>query len=332
MENDMKKFLDEFVDSYMERDQDEDFSGWLSKRIQEKCPGMEYSESERVSQEIIEGVAQYKQTLSKIEEAVQSGQSKEEWLAENVAEAYAGIPVSEAGDKLQLVYNEMVSANAELMGEAPEEVTAAPAGTVEWNEYSVKEKVLQIGKQAVVTGFGIAADAIKLNSETVDGQAITVDFQKAASPEEVKAVVAGAIKVAAENKLTNALPSSTSTGTICDIAGVVVEGAEAMYDLSIGESTVTEALDKVGRASVAVASHLCVNCLQKAVFTIPVIGPFAALLTRGLFQRMRAPQFTEKVYTTVRSVAVSAWEGVKQTAGRIKSFVTNTVSNWVFNH
>lgn len=334
MDDGVNKTLDGFVSSYIERDQTEDFYEWLSNRIQQEIPDLPSDESEKLSKEIIEGVARYDLTLADINKAVEAGQSKEEWLAENVTGICADMPINEVGDKLQRVYGEMIAANAALMDEPVDAVMVDYAEAAEWNEYSVKDKALNIGKQAVMTGLGVAANAIKLNmenGESINGEIIGLALQEGATSGEVKAVVAGAIKTAAENKLTNALPDNTPIETICDIAGVAVEGAEAMFDVSTGKSTVTEALDRTGRASVAVASHLCANFLQRAAFTIPVVGPFVAFLANGLFEHMRAPQFTENVYTVVRSAAISTWEGIKEKASGIKNFFTNKVSNWLFN-
>jgi hypothetical protein len=332
MDNGLNKVLDGFVGSYMERDKTEDFSGWLSKRLQQEMPDMPGDAIEKLSGEIIDGVARYDETLAGVNAAFEDGESKEEWLAGYVADAYEDMPFDEAGEKLQRVYSDMVTSNAALMGESAEMVTAESIEAGEWNEYSLKDKALNIGTQAVMTGLGVAANAIKLNMENggaVNSEVIGLAFREGAevATGEVKAVVAGAIKVAAENKLTDALPEDTPVGTICDIAGVAVEGAEAMFDVATGKSTVADALDRTGRASAAAVGRWCSDTLKGFVLTIPYVGPIVANLAEGLFEHMKTPRFAENVYTVVRDATVATWEGIKQKARGFLNFFTNKAEN-----
>ena len=334
MEYGIKKLLDAFLVSYTERDRSEDFSCWLAKRMGQECPNLSESEIIKLSQEIMDGVSQYDQTLAEVYEAVQSGQSKEEWLAENLIEVYSHLSPDQAGDKLQRIYGEMVSANADLMEECPEAVLEEPMGLECWNEFSVKEKALSIGRQVVVAGLATTADAIRLSQEGMadtGSRALgrTLQCEKN-SAGEVKAVVAGVLKVAAEKRLTDAVSSNMPVGAICGLAGAAVEEAGAMYEIATNERTIAEALDAVGRASVAATSRWCADSLQWTVSKIPVVGPIVAVLANSLFDCMRAPQFAENVYPVVRNVAVSAWEDIKQTARNVTTTVTNTIS-WLLN-
>lgn len=162
MSNEMKSFLDQFIVSYLERDQSEDFSDWLSKRISQELPSLSAEESAKLTEDILAGIARYNQTLAEVNEAVASGQSKEEWLAEKITGSYAELSVDEAGKKLQQIDRAMTSSNAALMGEslAPQEAEE----TVEWNEYSLKAKARSIAEQAVVTGLAVSAEVVRQNS------------------------------------------------------------------------------------------------------------------------------------------------------------------------
>ena len=333
----LKNVMGDFLHSYTGRDTSVGFSDWLAGRLQQEMPDMSADTGERLSQEIIEGVASYDQTLEELNRAIASRQSKEEWLAERTMEACDDMPPNEAGAKLQQVYRELDTANTELMWEiedAPENEAAIVEAdeVVEWNRYSLKDKALNIGQQAVMSGLGAAAGIVKARMESdeitdigeVIGEALQAGMET--SKGEVKAVVAGAIKTAAEQGLTDLLPPETPVENICDMAGAAVESAGALFDAATGKSTVVEALEKVGRATVAAVCRTGVAVIKGALSCIPAVGPLVAKAAGGLLERIKSPQFTNDVYTVVRNTAIAAWEGLKQTVGGI----FNSIKNFVF--
>jgi hypothetical protein len=340
MEKAVDGLFNDFISSYTGRDKSVDFSDWLAERLKQEMPDTENEASQRLSEEIIEAVGAYDQTLAELDEAIESGQSKEEWLAGSIAETYAGMPYDSAGNSLQKVCDDLYMSNAALMGETediPEPVTTNE-GTeiVEWNEYGVKFKALEVGKQAIMSGLGVAADTIKRNRESgevvdagVIGQALQEGLQTSKS--EVKAVVAGAIKSAAEKRLTDALPEDTPTETICDMACVAVESADALLGVATGKTTVTEALDKVGRSSVVAVCRSGAKVLEGTLKAIPYVGPLVAEFAGGLLEHMSGSKFAENVYTVVKDAAVATWEGIKQTGSKFLNKLTNIFTERQYN-
>ena len=320
----LKNVMDRFVGSYTERDKSVDFSLWLAECLQQEIPDIPDGAGQRLSEKIIEAVAGFDQTLGNLNKAIDAGQSKEEWLADQVFDACGEMPVNDAGDRLQQINSEMESGNTGLMREiieVPADDVTVVDESVDWNKYSIKGKALDIGKQAVMSGLGAAANIVKQNIESgeptdinsVIGKAIESGMETAKG--EVKAVVAGAIKTVAEKRLTDLLPSDTPTETICDIAGVAVESASALLDAATGKSTMAEALDKAGRSSVAAACRIATEALKGSLATIPYVGPLVVQFAGGLLDHMASSKFAENVYTVVRDAAVATWEGIKQ-AGR----------------
>lgn len=323
----MKGVLDSFIDSYTKRDRSIGFSDWLEGQLRQEMPDMSEEEGNRLAGEIIDGVSSYDETLDRLNAAIDAGQSKEEWLAERLAEAYAGMPDDVTGERLQQIEESFSGSNVQLMrgiGEAQAEVPeAAGTGSTEWNEYSIKDKAYKIGKQAILSGMAVGANMVKDRVQG-DGTADIADIVRETlqdgikeDPREVKAVVAGAIKAAAE-KGTVDIPEET----ICDMAGVAVESAEALYDAACGESTMTEAMDRIGRASVAAGCRYCAKMLKGIVSCLP-FGSLLVNLGGCLLDYMKSPRFTEKVYTSVRGVAAAAWEGVRGLASKAARSVRN---------
>lgn len=328
----LKDVLGSFIDSYAERDKSIAFSEWLESRLRQEMPDISKEMSEQLAGDIIKAVASYDKTLSELNEAIDAGQSKEEWFAERMAENYAGMPPDEAGKRLQIVERGYTEADLQLIQKldtTQQEAAGIPdEGSDNWNEYSLKDKTYQIGKKIGLAGVAVAANAIKYNMESTEpvdlkdavGEALKEGVKT--NPEEVKAAVAGAVKVAAVKGLTDALPSGASTETICDMAGAAVEGAEALFDAANGEINMTEALDKVGRAGVAAGCRCCGDCLKGYLLSLPC-GPLLVDLLGGLLDHMAGPKFADNVYHVVRDAAVATWEGIKESGKKMLHGLTN---------
>lgn len=336
MENNVqfKDVLNSFIYSYSQRDQTVDFSQWLSDTIQKEIPNISDEASLSAVKSIINGISDYNKTLNELNSAIESGQSKEEWFAENLADAYENMSYNEAGERLSQMEYSYSTSNKELMrelGETQSEAADADIDSenIEWNRYSLKNASYEIGEQIAFNGIAVAALAVKnkvQGSETgYIRDAVDEAFQNGLLKDssEVKAVVAGAVQVAAEKGLENILPFDTPIDTICDIAGAAVEGAEALLDAANGDITMTEALDKTGRAAVAAGCRIGKRALTGVVSKIPVVGLVIVNAFSEVLDHLETPQFVNDVYEIVRDTASLAWEGVKQTGRKIFGFIDN---------
>ena len=321
LDNNMKNFMD----SYLGRDKNIEFSEWLAEHLKQEMPEMSEEACKALCLEIIEGVEKYDGTLADLNESIESGQSKEEWLAgewlaEPPEKSCDDMSVDEIGDVLQQIENELNKANAQLLPDIEVPEIESINETVEWNEYSIKKKVSDIGQQAVMAGLGAAAGVVKHNidaKQPVDvGSVIeeALEIGAKAIAGEVKVVVAGAIKTAAEKGLIDILPSDTPTEVICYMAGAAVECADAMFCAAAGKISMTEAMDKAARASVAAICRWGSVILKTKLTLVPVVGPVLVDFAGGLLEHMKSPKFSEDVYNVVRNTVKATWEGIKQTA------------------
>lgn len=323
----LKDTLNNFIISYSERSNEIDFSEWLNQKLQQEIPNLSQEAGKKLTSEIIQAVSDYENTLSDLNTAIDSGVSKEEWFAEKLEESYQDMPQDTAGEKLLQIEEAYAVSNMQLMeNDCNIEIEGTTVGeeeTIVWNKYSLKNKVYDIGKQVAMSGAAVAANALKVRLE--DGEAPDIsDTVKETLQDglikdssEVKAVVAGAVKAAAEKGLEKALPSDTPTEYICDMAGAAVEGAEALFDAARGKITVTEALDKGGRAAVAAGCRIGRSALKGAVSKVPYVGPLLVDLLGGLFDHMESPEFFNNVYVVVHDAAKATWQGIKEKGKRI---------------
>lgn len=331
----IKEALNSFMTSYAQRDTSVVFSEWLGFKLQQAMPSMSDEASKKLTAEIIRGVSEYNSTLSELNAAVESGQPKDEWLADKLEEAYKDMPEETAGEKLSQIEETYALSNMQLMEETDNiqiETTAIVQDeNVNWNKYSLKSKAYDIGKQIAMNGMAVASNALKARVENGEAPTISDTVKETLQDglikdsSEVKAVVAGAVKVVAEKGLEKVLPSDTPTEYICDMAGAAVEGAEALFDAARGEITVTEALDKGGRAAVAAGCRIGRSALKGAVAKVPYAGPLLVDLLGGLFDHMESPEFFNNVYTVVHDAAKATWEGIKESGKRIFGRIKNTM-------
>lgn len=96
------------------------------------------------------------------------------------------------------------------------------------------------------------------------------------------------------------------------MAGMAVDAAAALLDVVNGDITMMEALDRIGRAGVAVGCYAGRYALASYVLTVPYVGPILVDLLGGLFDHMESSQFRKNVYAVIHDMAVATWQGVKE--------------------
>ena len=332
----LRNILNVFLNAYTERNKDEKFSDWLGDRLHQEIPGMTRQAGEKLAEDIIGYIAEYDRTLQELNAAVDAGQSKEEWLAESIADTYADLPIETVGKKLQQIEESYITSNTQLMEEMGEsgknvgEAGFANTEPIEWNKYSVKNKLYEIGNQVALNGLTVAANVLKEKAQREEPVNVggiiknTIQDGLKKDPQEIKAVVAGAVKTAAEKGLRDVLPENTPTETICDMAGAAVESAEALVDVANGESTITEAVDKIGKASIAAGCRHAGNVLKGSLAKVPVVGPIIVDMAGGLIDHVMNGKLASNVYTVFHDAAVATWEGIKESRiGKMVRFIGN---------
>lgn len=335
-EKTLNSVVSSFMETYAQRDKELDFSVWLENRIRQEIPELPEGSEQKLVQDIISAVSDYDKTLSELNEAMDAGTSKEEWFVEQMEKSCAGMEHSDAGQRLRQMDQELTRSDVQLMQEMdgmlqyePKEVNDAQ---IEWNQYSVKHKIHEIGQKACLAGLAVSANAIRSYEES-GGELAIEDAVRAAfrgdmvaAPHEVKAVVAGAVKVVAERKMEDTFPFDTPIEDISDMAGVAVEGTEALFNAASGQISSMEAMDKIGRAGVVSACRIGRRVLQGRLVKIPIAGQMLVEIFGGLLEHMESPVFYENVYTVVHDAAVATWEGIKdfgkRTVQKIKNIAT----------
>ncbi len=324
----LHEILGEFLDSYADRDGEINFPEWLGDKLKQEIPDISEQDAKTLTDDIIRAVAEYDKTLQKVKAAIAEGTSKEEWLAENLAQNYADIPAAEAGEKLQQIEESLAVSNMQMMQEEQEVIVET--GTVEqipeeWNEYKLKSKCYEIGRQLAYTAVGVAANVVKDRVENGEDAEVGDSIKEALQgglikdSSEMKAVVAGAVKVAAEKGLKGVVPKDTSVDVIGNMAGAAVESAEALCELACGENNVTDTVDKIGTAVIAAGGRMAADVVKRRLESVPKVGPVLSVMTGILLDHLPVRKFAQDVWRTVRNTAKAAWDGIKNSK-TVKAF------------
>ena len=327
-ETTLHEILGEFLDSYAERDGEINFQDWLGDKLKQEIPGISEQDAKALTGDIIRAVAEYDKTLQEVKAAIAEGTSKEEWLAENIAQNYADIPAAEAGEKLQQIEESLAVSNMQMMQEEREvtvETETVEQIPEEWNEYKLKGKCYEIGRQLACTAVGVAASVVRDRVENGEDAEVGDSIKEALQgglikdSSEMKAVVAGAVKVAAEKGLEAVVPKDTSVDAISNMAGAAVESAGALCELACGESNVTDTVDKIGTATIVAGGRIAADAVKRRLASVPKVGPSLVVLTDIVLDHLPVEKFAQDVWRTVRNAAETAWNGLKNTK-TVKAF------------
>lgn len=331
---DLEVVLKDFIESYAQRDKSVEFSDWLESKLHQEIPDISKEASEQLTKDILGFVEQYDKTLEDLNHAISMGQTQEEWISDCLSKECADMSPDIVGERLTIVEEEFITSGVQFVKEMDSNLVNASyvvdeEGT-EWNAYRIKEKAREVGKKAAFAAVAVAADAtrykIENGSEVHFKEAVGEVLQDGLKGDavEVKAAIAGAVKVAAIKGLNDALPTDTPTEVICDMAGVAVEGAEALFDAANGAIAGYEAVDRIGRAGVAAGCRCAKRALGGILVKVPVIGPILPTVLSGLLDYMESAKFYNGIYTIVKDAAIATWEGMKEfgkrTVNQVKQF------------
>lgn len=201
---------------------------------------------------------------------------------------------------------------------------------MDWSVFKSKDLALHIGKNAalaglqgalITTGFSLAAQAIK--GEGIDEEEVVETALRTGADAGVKAAAVGAVKVASELNYLRVIPAGTPVGVIANTVCVAVENIKILAKVATGELTLTEALEMMGRTSVAMVYGIGWGAAgavagAAALSWIPIVGPVVGGLVGGMLGYMAGSKFGEAVFSGVKAVAKgvvgvckTAWEGIK---------------------
>lgn len=263
---------------------------------------------------------------------------------DQVAEVQKAFPgksvVSQIGgtDKVPITSNTLSKEQAKELQLKTQNESQVPL--TDWNSFKTKELALQIGKNAgmagvqaaaITTGFALAEQVIK--GEGVDVEETVSLALETGVDSGIKAATAGALKVGVEKGIISIIPKGTPIGVIANIACIGIENVKILYKVAIGELTMSQALDQMGRTSVSMVYGLGWGVAGAgigvaALSWVPIVGPAVGGLIGGMVGYMAGSKFGQGVYSGIKAVGKgvvtvckSAWNGIKSAGNKIRKLI-----------
>lgn len=251
---------------------------------------------------------------------------------EAVQKAFPGkTVVSKIGgtDKVSVSSNELTKEQAKELQLNAQENGQIP--TTDWNTFKTKDLALQIGKNAGMAGLQAAAitTGFSLASQVINGEGIDTDTTVEVAlttgvDAGVKAATAGALKVAAEKGVIRLIPKGTPAGIIANIACVGIENIKILSKVAIGEMTMSQAMEQMGRTTTSMIYGIGWGAAGAtigvaALSWIPIVGPVVGGLVGGMVGHMAGSKFGEAVYSGLKAVGNGVKNIFKSGLNKIKS-------------
>jgi len=351
----------DMASSYQEKPANISDQDWLSEQYKSAFPDLSKKEADALSSATFHGVSRFQDTLQEVSAAAASGKSKEQWFAEKTGKDLQHMDLNACGETLQSVDQALLAGNNQMLANdtvqvvgddlvisTPEQPEEAPSDTTDWNSFTIKDTLLNIGQNAALMGlqtmgqsktFDFTSDAIR-GLATDSGQPITV-FSDPDKTEQLKALLAASIKIGAGSGKLPILPKSLSADTAATMASHAVEYYSALSQFSNGKLTLMQAMDRVGMSGVSFIYNIfngegLTNLGRMLIAHIPVVGPvlsnvlapvISMFVNKTLHETLQ--KTLHKVENTVRTAVNNAWNKVKAVGRKIKNAVKSFCS-WLF--
>lgn len=215
-----------------------------------------------------------------------------------------------------------------------------------WNNFGVNSLLKSIAQKAIASGVLTAGltSGIERTAKIFKGEKIDNSFEldKAILTGDatgIKTAASGALAVCVEKGLIKVLPKKTPISVISSIAAISIDNIRTFHKVATGELTVKEALDEMGRKTVAAVYEMGWGKLANQFTTValrcvPVVGPYLNILVSSGVIELTSDQLKETVYNGIRKIAPvaksvikSIWNSAKNTFASITNKVFNY--NWV---
>lgn len=337
----------DMLSSWLGRPKEQSTGEWLADKLSDHL-GEGASE---IAGTLMGGINSFNENLRQIDEMCKAGGTKEEWLQGKLADMPAenqqtkGEYLSAANTALSIgntAVQKILQAPNKVI-ELKEAVEDIAGEKTEWNKLSLKAMTGNLVQQAVLSGVGGGALSANCERVEVEGEeSLAEDIDPANEPvgSEVdiglKAVAAGALKVASDKGIIPFLTKKTPLSVISTIACWGMESVRTVGQVFRGQINVAKAVERMGRVSSAAIGDLCVNGVAaKFMAAIPVVGPIVGVtlgesvtkaannkVTNMLYEGFKKiqPVVTRVAETTYKAIN-KVVEGVKKIGNKVLEFL-----------
>lgn len=305
--------------SYKSKEPGKSNEEWLVDELVKRVPETK-DVVKQYGKEIMSGVNGFNRRMMSIDAAIEAGQTKEEWLRQQMKEQSKIEDMDDVGNRCAAFSESCKKSNVAYMEaeQNGEEYTIDVDAEVvydqeEYNKFKLNKAAADLEKQvdfssnvSLMSGSdmscpeGYTEDDVKNNQDIGDISDEPIGSEK---DNLIKVAASAALKVAANMNKVPFLSKKTPIGTICNLACWGVECAKTMKRLHDGKLNVRQAVERVGMTSCAVAAECVTKGLVTAGLSL-VAGPAVAFVA--------APVACNMTTDSVNKVMVQGFNKVKE--------------------
>ena len=337
---DLNPTAKEIFKSYVDKGEVDNRS-WLEKILADNK--YTSADSQSIADEIFSSVGRFNTNLQSIEQAAREKKTKEQWLKDfieknpNLTEQQKNEYLTQANMALRIgnrvMMNVMDSPTTIDISETINQLVKQELPTANSNTMNRYDRVYvaeQVGLQAGLIGLNgtlIPNEIAETQEEEIFQQDLTEETSGSKLDEGVKMATAVALKIGHAAGKIPFLPKAMPMSAITNIACVGVETFKNIGRVATGKISPLQALENVGRASVAAIADFCTTGLPaKLLAPIPVVGPVLSVAVGGLLTQCSSKAIQEKIHAgvdkvkkVVSTVTTTIKEGVKTVFNKAKS-------------
>ena len=279
---------------------------------------------------IVNMIEIYQKNLESLQEAIQHGILKEQWLSEKIQNVSVGMAIDEYGQMLQVIRDMLYQKNKELAevlqhsvdGDIPltpelertreEEITiyAEDISKIRYSYYQTKDLILSIEKNVEVMNLQTAAitTGVKIAYQNLPSKKSIHQKQ-----DEVmfKIAIAGILQIAVQKEWFSFLPKEVPSSMIACISCIGIENAAILEQIATKKIPMMKGIDQMGYQMLSligvawdIAENYQVECLfldWKSVLGIP----FAIMngFLEGIAFHWKSTSRKDTLYQTGKEVA-----------------------------
>lgn len=272
---------------------------WLSRVFSE-----ELSESgSEIAGEMLETAERFRQRKGELVRAVQSGLSKEQWLADFLRERSIGMPVNEYG-RLLLSLEEGLSTGNERFSAAgknprKEDISNEGRETVnisrsvederhEYNHYETEELARSVGKRASMLSLLIHSEDVGIRRADERWRDVTTEEEEVSGLDdyEREVIALGGFRIAVRRGEVPNIDKASSPSLLSLIVCAASERCRAAKEIVSGKLSMIKGADHLARVfpvmmAAALGSTLTLSSLEN-VQTLSETAPAWAMVSGGL--------------------------------------------------
>ncbi|MBR1646541.1 MAG: hypothetical protein IJ685_07160 [Selenomonadaceae bacterium] len=320
-----------------------DNATWLSKVLTENEHTA--NEADSLTEEILSTVSRFNTNLRSIEQAAAARQSKEQWLKNfiensNLTEQQKNEYLAQANLALgrgnQVMLNALQDPNTIDITETVNQLTEQNPPEVNGSKMNRYDRVYldeQLALQADLIGsqgMMIPAEVSEMPGEEIFQQDLSEESTGSSLDEGLKLAATAVLKISHAAGKIPFLPKNMPVSAITNIACVGVESFKNIGRVVTGKISPLQAIENVGRASVAAIADFCTTGLPaKLLAPIPVVGPALSVAVGAVLTQCSSQDIQEKIHAginTVKKVAAGVTKTVKKGLATVVTKAKNFAS------